>query len=519
MQKRAKRDNAGMTLLELIIAASIFAIAAVVFLQAFVTSGRINRKSALYLDASRAAQNLMEEVKGKSFPDLSFAFNYPVNPQTQDLRIGFLQDQKTRYESGILQLKESLLEQGVYKDVRLYRDTDKDTSGVTASVISQDGGRSYTFSPRTRGANAAKYYFQISGMESGEQTFDALLTFDGSESSGYKDPSSLRKKTGKNDYQVPNISELDTKSNAFLIMPLNWDENAMETMVSLQLQEAEKRWSEDSRQEAKPQKLDLADVYAVTKRRLYVRLEESGGTVKASAKYTLNTSAYVKTGGTSYERMDICPCDGRQDGTNGCFCTYESAYTPFYSSETGAELKNLFIFYYPNYNSTSSSRPLDEIVFENTSNYPVQLYVVKQQPEDGALTTVKEQNYRMNLTVWENPAALGHTNWNTNPSLYRSRTVLRTNLDTDISETNDTTLRTTLSQMQLTYQAMDVSGNTGKKVTGKSAGQVISVSGLDDRESEDRIYNVTVGVYPAGAARENFPESERIVLLDGTKDN
>ena len=56
-------DNTGMTLLELIIAVSIFAIAAAVLLQSFVTSSRVNKKSSLYLNASTAAQNVMEAVK------------------------------------------------------------------------------------------------------------------------------------------------------------------------------------------------------------------------------------------------------------------------------------------------------------------------------------------------------------------------------------------------------------------------------------------------------------------------
>ena len=52
-----------MTLLEVIIAVSIFSITAIVLLQGFVTSSRINRKSNLYLEATTAAQNIMEEVK------------------------------------------------------------------------------------------------------------------------------------------------------------------------------------------------------------------------------------------------------------------------------------------------------------------------------------------------------------------------------------------------------------------------------------------------------------------------
>ena len=40
-----KRKNAGMSLIEVIVAVAIFAITAAVLLQSFVTSGRINRKS------------------------------------------------------------------------------------------------------------------------------------------------------------------------------------------------------------------------------------------------------------------------------------------------------------------------------------------------------------------------------------------------------------------------------------------------------------------------------------------
>ncbi|MEO2631056.1 type II secretion system protein, partial [Blautia wexlerae] len=44
-RKKNKNSNAGMTLLEVIVAVSIFSITAIVLLQSFVTSSRINRKS------------------------------------------------------------------------------------------------------------------------------------------------------------------------------------------------------------------------------------------------------------------------------------------------------------------------------------------------------------------------------------------------------------------------------------------------------------------------------------------
>ena len=303
--RKSNINDAGISLLELIIAVSIFAIAAVVFLQAFV-----NKKSALYLNASTVAQNLMEEIKSKGFEDVSMAFNYPIDPTTKQIRLGFLSDQTADIENGSMVIKESLNNGGTYQNVRLYRASDKDTSSVTASVISTDNGRTGTFNPRTKGKNQSKYYFQIDGLKNGDETFDALVTFDGSKDSGYKKQSGTSQENQKNDYEVPNISKLDTESNAFLIMPQNWDENAMKAIVQGQTEYANKIYQVFNATDEHKTILDADEVYQYTKRTLYIKVEESGGTVKASAKYTLNAYNYSKKGGKEYESMSICPCNG-----------------------------------------------------------------------------------------------------------------------------------------------------------------------------------------------------------------
>ena len=78
-REKLQKNNAGMTLLEVIVAVSIFSIAAIVLLQSFVTSGRINRKSNTYLEATSTAQNVMEEIKAKRFKEVALAFNYPID--------------------------------------------------------------------------------------------------------------------------------------------------------------------------------------------------------------------------------------------------------------------------------------------------------------------------------------------------------------------------------------------------------------------------------------------------------
>ena len=79
------------------------------------------------------------------------AFNYPIDPVTKTIRLGFLSDQASHLENGSLVLKETLKDGLSYKDVRLYRASDKDTSAVTASVISTDNGKQERLTQGQRG--------------------------------------------------------------------------------------------------------------------------------------------------------------------------------------------------------------------------------------------------------------------------------------------------------------------------------------------------------------------------------
>ena len=49
--------------------------------------------------------------------------------------------------------------------------------------------------------------------------------------------------------------------------------------------------------------------------------------------------------------------------------------------------------------------------------------------------------------------------------------------------------------------------------------KILDCNSLDDRENEDRIYTVKVEVFKKGAAEKNFPDSELIASLDGSKED
>lgn len=518
----ACRRNAGMSMIEIIIAVAIFAITAAVLLQAFVISGRINRKSGTYLEATTVAQNIMEEIKAKSFEEVSLAFNYPVDSVKNTTRLTFLNSQRSRIETGSLGISEVIRttdkadsSRSSYDPVVRYRE-DLDESKVTASVISKDGGKTYEFNPRTSGENASKYYFELTNIENDKESFDALVTFDGSKTSGYKKKTSTNTETGKNDYEMPNISKIDSKTNALLIEEKDVNKDNLAQQMT--------QWfnsSFTSKAEAEIQTI-RDDIYTHSVKILTIRVEENSGTVKAVASRTLDPWKWINEKYSQYLNSEYSS-DGKQKEN-----IIDTGETTFYSSDAGENLKNIFVFYYPNYNSTSSVNPYDQIVFDNSINYELNLYVSKQADEDGTDTESKpthdqESRYRMALTIKENPAERGKTNWNTNPGLYRAVTKLRTNLDYDISGTeaggDQTSSRLKINQMTLTYQAVNTSGVSGLKVSGNSAKKILDCNSLDDRESEDRIYTVKVDVYKAGAAAKNFPDSDLIASLEGSKED
>ena len=516
------RRNAGMSMIEIIIAVAIFAITAAVLLQAFVISGRINRKSGTYLEATTVAQNIMEEIKAKSFEEVSLAFNYPVDSVKNTTRLTFLNSQRSRIETGSLGISEVIRttdkadsSRSSYDPVVRYRE-DLDESKVTASVISKDGGKTYEFNPRTSGENASKYYFELTNIENDKESFDALVTFDGSKTSGYKKKTSTNTETGKNDYEMPNISKIDSKTNALLIEEQDVNKDNLAQQMT--------QWFNSSftgKTEAEIQTI-RDDIYTHSVKTLTIRVEENSGTVKAVASRTLDPWKWINEKYSSYLNNEYTTSDKQKESI------IDTGETTFYSSDAGENLKNIFVFYYPNYNSTSSVNPYDQIVFDNSINYELNLYVSKQADEDGTdteskLTHDQESRYRMALTIKENPAERGKTNWNTNPGLYRAVTKLRTNLDYDISGTeaggDQTSSRLKINQMTLTYQAVNTSGVSGLKVSGNSAKKILDCNSLDDRESEDRIYTVQVAVYKAGAASRNFPDSDLIASLEGSKED
>lgn len=466
--KNRKNSNSGMTLLEVIIAVSIFSIASIVLLQSFVMSGRINKKSNVYLEATTVAQNLMEEVKAGDLAKISRAFNYPK------YKFSFL---NSLDDVGVREVLPSDTSGAAYNPVRLYRKdsdstaTDEELASiVTASVISKDDGITYTLNPREKGTYASKYFFELTNVKSSvdsHERFDALIKFDGSKSSHYKKENSIDEDQ-KNDYEMPNIAKLNTKTDAIISIEKDqWWNPFLTYFSSIKNDLGNPLYSEE----------EIYQMYRRAKRKIDVTLNpESGNIINVEEQYTISYNDFEYTESISVLRTD--------------------------------DLKNVCIFYYPNYNSTGSGeRALDVIEFDNSINQPVNLYIAKQRTND--VTSAQENAYRMRLTVIEKNK---YENWSTNPSLYPGVTKLRTNLGYNIASEDSGKRDRVNNQMLLIYS----SGNTARN---EAAKKMLKYNTLDDREAKDRIYTTKVEVYKAGAAEKGFPSDELVVSLDGSKED
>ena len=529
--KRRLQSTSGASLLELVVALSIFAIAALVLLRGFTQAAKVNKKSGEYLLATELAQNIMEEVKSNGLETTSLAFNYPIDLTNSGAsRFQFLKGRESLIQSGDISIGELVYNEGSKKlePAILYKEGVVGEKDITSSILSKDNGKAWEFIPRESGTQRSKYYFQVSGLEKDTREFDVLVTFDGSLDSGYKkDDNDYRAEDEKNDYLAPNIEKLNTKENAFLVMEEDWDKEAIQVeMIDKQKEYAQKRWEEDKRAYEhtypgssvtfeslygeKPQGLLYENVWANTKRTLIVSVTEEKGVVKASAYYKFDASHY--TDGSHYGAMNLYTSDPHSQSLN--FDKLESIPVTFFSTEVGSNLESIYIFYYPNY-KTLGKGIFDEIVIENEQNLPFNVYVIKQSKTEGSSTIpslVQEQQYKMALTVKETPSKNGESNWFTNSGLYRSKVKLLTNINQNIS--NDSK-GTTVNQGSIKY--MDSSTNKG--LTGTSARRILSMTTLDNKTRKDRIYKVTVEIYRKGAAMQQFKDVKPIVTLESSKDS
>ena len=406
--ERRQLGQAGFSLLEIILALSIFSISAVILIRGFYTAASVNRNSEKMQEASVLAQNLMEEMKAKSIEELTAQFGAP--------------EANSKTEEGI-------------------------------------------------------YSFLIKKYESGKHHFDVRIWMD---ASSYHDDG----ETGINDQKLPDISNLNVYEDAFLVQNKKMDQKVLAHYEQLYRNAGSGSLSEEEFQKS-------------LKRTLTIEVGSGKANRKVQAEYVYQYDEPEKIG---------CAAGAHREQEESCSCFYRDFYTIYDNSESEEDVRAIYLFYHPLYQSGSGGEIRDFIVFRNLSNCKMDFYVIKQMPEDETGLAEKEYGYKMSLKIQEKPE---RDAWLSG----KGSTVLKTNLNENLAARELSGERRTENQMTLVYEDLSQSPSGIKE--GQAARTMAGMSLITAEESGNRIFEVKVEIYEAGADRDEGDKP--LVTLEGSK--
>ena len=161
--------------MEIIVSIAILAIIVLPFLNAFVTATKTNVKAKNEMNATHLATNIMEGIEKNSMKTLAYQFNYPS--EGFDVADGF----NISDGSSACELLKKL---GKFHNVKKLEDISAEIVNkddvITSCIHKTDASAkiSDTSLWDFRESDAHRYYFYMSGVQSGTKKYNALVTVD-----------------------------------------------------------------------------------------------------------------------------------------------------------------------------------------------------------------------------------------------------------------------------------------------------------------------------------------------------
>ncbi len=520
--KKCNKSNAGMTLVELLIAVTILAIIVVPFLHTFASSARTSLRAKRNLRVTTAAQDIMEGLKAETLESLSCSFNYPdddidIDPLVVPIpRVtnSFSNFHLVRSElvnggvsSNLYEVRATVVEDETSADYRSVSgltdisaltnpNMDKfgsdipaeaDLAASTKQALDQVNYEFY-------GKSDKKYYFAIQNMNIENDSVsdpvyivDALIEVDGS---NYTSSGSAPKTTAAyatetdsallNEHGVIEYSSMDAKRDAFYVQ-----ENTLALKTAQEFNASyhpvidctEDNLSQQIiiRTEKMPgMAADGADRIMVTCTVTYTAdlgVMEPGTSIPAYA---------IKEGHAEYD-----PAKAPQPFTK----TY--TFSIFDNISTGYALRNIYLCYYPGYGRHTN----DKIVYVNPASVPCALNIVKQEPPHNGTLNHDEISYKCDVVMNEGSGAdIDH---NGTGSRADSVTILKTNLDTNLYSAYMNGVPNT---KQATYLYNGATLNRDKN--NPEATLIYELGG--ELVNKDLMYDVTIDIYEEGTLADAF---------------
>lgn len=511
-----KRNNKGLTLIELIVSIAILAIVVLPLLTAFIISLKTNAKAKEKLRAVDIAHNFMEGMEAESVTDILTQLTYDDN-------FSLLANKGKKFNPKSIEVieREGKFIQAVrLEDVPEYVVNKEEL--VTSSVMRDQSGNFII-----KEKDSKKYYFYINQIVSDTKVFDALITIDGNMRSDGGDPSLKSIPKYNTDISVADIENVNLSFDAV---------NTKVKTIAEVIQDINK---------AKATNMILDDAQYIS-RTTYITIEhvESSSTsngAKVTVKYVFDIKGCPKRDKDGNKILDeatgmeLMETDFSFPEANS---SYELDYTEVIFDNTNTPvgedsyLKNVYFYFMPWYESEYSINPNDErikehIWIENRDKMDCTVKLIKQQAlEDGNALDDAEKKYCAVVHLLEsgNPggsAEKAHVKFETN--LYKNLNLL--------SKENDEYEKSFLgTQAIFVLDGQPIFQSDWKNKVYDPVDQDHSHSNGDPKnykmwistgfgvnEARTRLYEVRVDIFPTGTGFEAACEKKQspIVSLTG----
>lgn len=485
--REAQLNNAGFSLVELLIAVIILAIIVIPFSRSFVVSARMNGNSRRLQRATTVGQDIVEGLKAYNIDEIRAQFNNPSDGfYITDSRLihGHIEEDKTR----------------------------------------EQGDANYSGTPEEPGV----YYFAMEDFEIQGVAYDALIKLDASvyEEGHTNVPGAAVHDPNLHDNAF-NTNDMARAGSVMKDRDGSFSQPALFTQAVLEEIKDIYSLSEPG---APADPLDVAAPFS------FNFFKSLGG--KVNRTITLNIS---KDHEETVDGETVIYC--KADITFKYECEYGADVKDVYGRVTSSvgEIKNtdcgnkitsgnFYLFYYPCYEAES-----DKIVINNTSGVPLQIFIVKQVDDTSSLKlsdaqlNVAETGYKVEVNI----------NDSTNN---KDNVIIRTNLGMNLVNSaflGGTGVR--LSGQMPTYEVEkpDLPDQAQYKFNGvtkplikpteSDAADSMNIFGLagtrfggtgGNINKTEVIFDIEVSIYRQGAYAAGFPPEEQpMVVIEGSKNN
>lgn len=466
--RRKLNKDAGFSLLELLIAVVILAIIVIPLLNLFLSSNRINIKSRQTLRATTLAQDIMEGLKAYDIEELQTQFTKPAD--------------------GFYVIDDNLIKGAVAEETGM----EEDGSGNHMEGI---------------------YYFSLQKVALQGSEFDALVKVDAREymepgthgNALDGDPLVLNKGIG-------DARSIDKENGTFV----EKDEYRQAMLKSV--------WPDATSTQIK----DAMVADGITKDMFdnitFKNLDTLFTSVRRTITVTLAKSSEKDEEGNP--KIDMFVTEEYEFAYQGTvFTTKGDMNSLIQIDDMGCGVisgkdANVNIFYYPLYGRNT----VDEIEIKKNSDVnldSLNLLIAKQVPtvqvnpdevlSDAQLMTA-EMRYKADVVIKDGSSAMD-----------KEKFSLKTNLGTNLvgktyMEAEGKTVDTP-GQLVVNGRPMDLSGSSQMNIYTLDGVRSPMGAAPKDGEVTELFYNVEVSVYKEGAAGKGFPEEERMIVIEGSKNN